>query len=342
MLWEPTPGSQSVEQRWFTGSHADVGGGYPAEEAGLAVAPLHWIAHAARQQGLRLRMGELLAFRPAQAVLHQEGDATGLVDGALRWATGRMTWAQVAQIRARRGVRPGLRLAMLWPRLALRPRADAPTVAEHSLANAAHVSPGAVALAAMPPARRHPSWCPQRQDLRRLITRADRCLRRLAVADARHLFELAVHQRLFDDDGHTPAQGLTKHSASLRWALAVLQTDDVARVRELLTMAQYLEDHRGPQRRAGPPLLSRLDMPGQCSLCCLLMLTVMDVVAVDAALATLEQAALDPQPWPQSVRLVAELTATRLRRLSPLQDAVPAAVVDRWIARLDALSAPPH
>ncbi len=136
MLWEPTPGSQSVEQRWFTGSHADVGGGYPAEQAGLAVAPLHWIAHAAQQQGLRLRMGELLAFRPAQAVLHQEGDATGLVDGALRWATGRMTWAQVAQIRARRGVRPGLRLAMLWPRLALRPRADAPTVAEHSLANA--------------------------------------------------------------------------------------------------------------------------------------------------------------------------------------------------------------
>lgn len=342
MLWEPTPGSRAVEQRWFPGSHADVGGGYAAEEAGLAVEPLRWIADAAVQQGLRLRMGELLAFQPAQEVLHQEGDATGLVDGALRLVAGHMTWAQVAQIRARRGVRIQLRLAMLSPRLALRACTDAPPLDGHAHANAGNVSPGASALAAIPPARRHTSWRPQRQDLQRLLARADRCLGRLAAADARNLFEHAVRQRLFDDDGHTPAQGLAKHSASLRWALTVLQVDDVERVRELLVAAQYLEDHREPKRRAGPPLLSRLDMPDQCNLCCLLMLTVMDPASVDAALATLEQAAVDPQPWPQSVRLVAELTSTRLRRLSALQTAVPATVVDRWIARLEALSEPPH
>lgn len=342
MLWEPKAGSRAVEQRWFPGSHADVGGGYPAAEAGLAVAPLHWIADAARQQGLRLRMDDPPAFELAEAVLHQEGDATSLVDGMRRWSGGQMSVAQLAQIRARRGVRRGLRLAMLAPRLALRPSVDAMPQADEVLANADHVSPGAVALATMPPALRHPSWCPRREELQRQITRADRCLRRLAVADARHLLERAVHERLLDDDSHTPAQGRARRSASLRWALAVLDTDDVARVSALLTTAQPLRDHLGPLRRKGPPLLSRLTLPMQCTLCCVLMLTAMDVAAVNAALATLEAAAADPQPWPQSVRLVARLMAWDLHRLSPWQRSVPAEVVNRWVERLDALSEPPN
>ena len=48
----PSPGPQStpiVEQRWFIGAHADVGGGNPTH---LPSAPMHWIAQKAEQAGL--------------------------------------------------------------------------------------------------------------------------------------------------------------------------------------------------------------------------------------------------------------------------------------------------
>jgi uncharacterized protein (DUF2235 family) len=45
---------ESFLQVWFPGVHADVGGGYPEEEAGLAKIALEWMLHEADAHGLRL------------------------------------------------------------------------------------------------------------------------------------------------------------------------------------------------------------------------------------------------------------------------------------------------
>lgn len=45
-------GQTDVEQRWFIGAHANVGGGYPADP--LADLPLSWMQHKAMQAGLAL------------------------------------------------------------------------------------------------------------------------------------------------------------------------------------------------------------------------------------------------------------------------------------------------
>jgi uncharacterized protein (DUF2235 family) len=54
-IWDPptdATGDQTVEQVWFTGSHSDVGGGYP--DTGLSDLTLGWMAERARAQGLVL------------------------------------------------------------------------------------------------------------------------------------------------------------------------------------------------------------------------------------------------------------------------------------------------
>jgi uncharacterized protein (DUF2235 family) len=57
-LFEPTlfPAAgrkQTLEQRWFTGSHANVGGGYDRD--GLFLRPLQWMVDEAERKGLRFR-----------------------------------------------------------------------------------------------------------------------------------------------------------------------------------------------------------------------------------------------------------------------------------------------
>ena len=49
------PDGQSVQQVWFRGVHSDVGGGYPANEAGLADAALAWMVDEAIACGLGCR-----------------------------------------------------------------------------------------------------------------------------------------------------------------------------------------------------------------------------------------------------------------------------------------------
>lgn len=61
----------SIEQRWFCGAHADVGGGYSHAEAATADPALAWMLSQAAQCGLRLRVqGE---------TLHDETRALALV-----------------------------------------------------------------------------------------------------------------------------------------------------------------------------------------------------------------------------------------------------------------------
>ncbi len=43
---------QEVEQVWFPGFHADVGGGHAEEESGLCKVPLAWMIERARKAGL--------------------------------------------------------------------------------------------------------------------------------------------------------------------------------------------------------------------------------------------------------------------------------------------------
>jgi len=52
VIAQPRPLS-SVEQRWFVGAHANVGGGYPTDL--LAQAPLRWMMKKAESQGLSFR-----------------------------------------------------------------------------------------------------------------------------------------------------------------------------------------------------------------------------------------------------------------------------------------------
>ena len=49
---KPLPGRDQVEQRWFIGAHANVGGGYGAEDL-LSGLPLAWIQSKASQHGLQ-------------------------------------------------------------------------------------------------------------------------------------------------------------------------------------------------------------------------------------------------------------------------------------------------
>ncbi|MEO6716085.1 MAG: DUF2235 domain-containing protein [Novosphingobium sp.] len=46
--------AQDIEQRWFAGVHADVGGGYPEKESGLSKFPLGWMTREAEKAGLRI------------------------------------------------------------------------------------------------------------------------------------------------------------------------------------------------------------------------------------------------------------------------------------------------
>lgn len=54
-LWQPTQGL-NLKQVWFSGSHTDIGGGYPADEAGLLASDiaLDWMVSEARTAGLEI------------------------------------------------------------------------------------------------------------------------------------------------------------------------------------------------------------------------------------------------------------------------------------------------
>lgn len=48
------PVTQNIKQVWFAGVHADIGGGYPEEESGLAKFPLDWMVREAAAHGLEI------------------------------------------------------------------------------------------------------------------------------------------------------------------------------------------------------------------------------------------------------------------------------------------------
>lgn len=53
---------QDVEQRWFSGVHSDIGGGYREDESALSKIPLIWMIDEAEKAGLRVTEGNLAKF----------------------------------------------------------------------------------------------------------------------------------------------------------------------------------------------------------------------------------------------------------------------------------------
>src|SRR3546814_20990945 len=51
-----------IEQRWFSGVHSDIGGGYPEKESGLSKIPLIWMTDEAEKAGLRVTESNLAKF----------------------------------------------------------------------------------------------------------------------------------------------------------------------------------------------------------------------------------------------------------------------------------------
>ena len=52
------------EQKWFPGSHGDVGGGYPSAERGLANVSLRWMVDEANKHGLNLNPLSIAEYLP--------------------------------------------------------------------------------------------------------------------------------------------------------------------------------------------------------------------------------------------------------------------------------------
>ncbi|WP_417565089.1 DUF2235 domain-containing protein [Marinobacter sp.] len=71
-LWEPRDGLD-LEQLWFSGSHSDIGGGYPADDQGLLASDsaLEWMVQQARNAGLDIEEHLPAGINPsARASLH--------------------------------------------------------------------------------------------------------------------------------------------------------------------------------------------------------------------------------------------------------------------------------
>jgi hypothetical protein len=75
-LWDPKEKpSQNVEQCWFVGAHADVGGGY--EDARLARVTLHWMAAKAAACGLAIDPAALPPLDGTEHVAAEPHDSWG-------------------------------------------------------------------------------------------------------------------------------------------------------------------------------------------------------------------------------------------------------------------------
>lgn len=69
-LWTARkPENLAVEQRWFAGAHADVGGGY-ADDQGISNLPLRWLQDRAEASGLRLAAKVQVGPRDHRARVH--------------------------------------------------------------------------------------------------------------------------------------------------------------------------------------------------------------------------------------------------------------------------------
>lgn len=92
VLWTENPGNAELEQRWFAGAHANVGGGYPDDL--LPDLSLRWMLEKAFERGLHLGTREGGAIRPEDILPLDEGEFRSPVRDACRemWYGGYALW----------------------------------------------------------------------------------------------------------------------------------------------------------------------------------------------------------------------------------------------------------
>ena len=110
LLWDQrgsNPGTlQDIEQVWFAGAHANVGGGYPKQ--GLSLTAMHWLMTKAQNAGLRFIPGEYEYYRDHANVddkLYDPRAGTGVF---YRWKP-----RDIAQLCRANGVTPAIHLSVM-------------------------------------------------------------------------------------------------------------------------------------------------------------------------------------------------------------------------------------
>jgi uncharacterized protein (DUF2235 family) len=79
-LWGPASEGQDLKQSWFAGVHSDIGGGYPANESGLANVTLRWMMDEAKAAGLLFEPVRMAALDEA----NNRPDPLGRLHDSLR------------------------------------------------------------------------------------------------------------------------------------------------------------------------------------------------------------------------------------------------------------------
>jgi len=88
---------QDIKQVWFAGVHADIGGGYPEVESGLAKIPLDWMIREATVHGLRINSvmrNHLVLGRPRAGAktAFVKPDARAAAHNSLTWGWRPLEW----------------------------------------------------------------------------------------------------------------------------------------------------------------------------------------------------------------------------------------------------------
>ena len=91
------PVQQDIKQVWFAGVHADIGGGYPEAESGLAKFPLDWMIREAAAHGLKINSAmrsHLVLGRPRAGAktVFVKPDPTADPHNSLTWGWHLLEW----------------------------------------------------------------------------------------------------------------------------------------------------------------------------------------------------------------------------------------------------------
>ncbi len=110
LLWDQrasNPGRlQKIEQVWFAGAHANVGGGYPKQ--GLSLTAMHWLMTKAQNAGLRFIPDEYKYYRDHANVDDKLYDPRAGVGVFYRWKP-----RDIAQLCRENGVTPAIHLSVM-------------------------------------------------------------------------------------------------------------------------------------------------------------------------------------------------------------------------------------
>lgn len=110
LLWDQrasSPGkSQKIEQVWFAGAHANVGGGYPKQ--GLSLTSIHWLMTKAHNAGLRFILDEYEYYRDHANVDDKLYDPRAGLGVFYRWKP-----RDIAQLCHGNGVTPAIHLSVM-------------------------------------------------------------------------------------------------------------------------------------------------------------------------------------------------------------------------------------